>query len=416
MANYVFKFISNVADKTQLLRELLQKDRQFMWTVNHQREFDKLKNEIVSPKVLAKFDVNKKSRVSADASSFGIGAVLEQLQEDDNWKPVYFCSKSLSPTERGYAQIEKEALAITWACERLEQYLLGAKFIVQTDHKPLTVILKTREVNKLTNRLQRFRMRLLKFNFDICYVPEGVNDEDIATQDVFIDAVRHEVDTTICSEDRIRASQKEDEAISQIMKYITTSWPSKEKRSSRTSPYWKQEAGTLFYKDRIVIPEDLRKWCLDLLHDGHFGISRCMSRAKETIWWPGITRHIEDTVNSCEICIKHRQPVTEPMLSSEIPTRPWQVIGADLAEHENKKYLVIQDYYSKYPEIRKLKKTTSNDIIEVFKEIFARHENLQKCTASNGPAAVPNIHKATGKQKVQSNFLRKYSRRTTIHI
>jgi hypothetical protein len=132
MANYVFKFISNVADKTQLLRELLRKDRQFMLTVNHQREFDKLKNEIVSPKVLAKFDVNKKSRVSADTSSFGIGAVLEQLQEDDNWKPVYFCSKSLSPMERGYAQIEKEALAITWACERLEQYLLGAKFIVQT--------------------------------------------------------------------------------------------------------------------------------------------------------------------------------------------------------------------------------------------------------------------------------------------
>ncbi|CAH1371534.1 unnamed protein product, partial [Tenebrio molitor] len=153
-------------------------------------------------------------------------------------------------------------------------------------------------------------------------------------------AVRQEIDTTICSEDRIRASQKEDEAISQIMKYITTSWPSKEKRSSR-------------------------------MHDGHFGISRCMSRAKETIWWPGITRQIEDTVNSCEICIKHRQPVTEPMLSSEIPTRPWQVIGADLAEHENEKYLVIQDYYSKYPEIRKLKKTTSNDIIEVFKEIFA---------------------------------------------
>ncbi|KAJ3631887.1 hypothetical protein MTP99_012991 [Tenebrio molitor] len=160
--------------------------------MNHQREFDKLKNEIVSPKVLAKFDVNKKSRVSTDTSSFGIGAVLEQLQEDDNWKPVYFCSKSLSPMERGYAQIEKEALAITWACERLEQYLLGAKFIVQTDHKPLTVILKTREVNKLTNRLQRFRIRLLKFNFDISYVPgsklyvadalsraplaEGVND------------------------------------------------------------------------------------------------------------------------------------------------------------------------------------------------------------------------------------------------
>jgi hypothetical protein len=82
-----------------------------MLTVNYQCEFYNLKNEIVSSKVLAKFDVNKKSRVSADASSFGIGAVFEQLQEDDNRKPVYFCSKSLSPTERGYAQIEKEALA-----------------------------------------------------------------------------------------------------------------------------------------------------------------------------------------------------------------------------------------------------------------------------------------------------------------
>jgi pyridoxal biosynthesis lyase PdxS len=101
---------------------------------------------------------------------------------------------------------------------------------VQADHTPLTVILKTREVNKLTNRLQGFRMRLLKFNFDISYVPgsklyvadalsraplQKGSTMKTSRHKMCTGAVKQDVDTLRCSEDRIRASQKEDEAISQ---------------------------------------------------------------------------------------------------------------------------------------------------------------------------------------------------------
>ena len=75
--------------------------------------------------------------VSTDASSFGLGAVLTQQQEDQQWKPVAYASRALTPTEERYAQLEKEALGITWACERFREYLVGMQFRVETDHKPL---------------------------------------------------------------------------------------------------------------------------------------------------------------------------------------------------------------------------------------------------------------------------------------
>lgn len=90
-------------------------------------------------------DPNLRTRISADASSFGNGGMLEQLH--DFWKPVVLCSKSLSPTEQLYAQIEKEALAITWTCERLQQFLTGKTFEILTDHKPLVQILQSKPIN-----------------------------------------------------------------------------------------------------------------------------------------------------------------------------------------------------------------------------------------------------------------------------
>lgn len=80
--------------------------------------------------------------VTADASSYGMGAALMQRKSDSEpWKPVAFASRSLSEIEKRYAQIEKEALATTWACERFAGYILGKDIHVQTDHKPLVPLL-----------------------------------------------------------------------------------------------------------------------------------------------------------------------------------------------------------------------------------------------------------------------------------
>lgn len=84
-------------------------------------------------------------RVSADFSSFDLGAVLEQLQEE-TWKPVCYASRSLNNTEKRYAQVEKEALAVTWACEKFREFLLGTHFTILTDHKPLLCLLKKNQL------------------------------------------------------------------------------------------------------------------------------------------------------------------------------------------------------------------------------------------------------------------------------
>lgn len=77
----------------------------------------------------------------------------------------------MTETERRYAQVEKEALAVTWACERLSDYLIGKNFHIETDHKPLVSLLGNKNLNELPPRIQRVRMRLLRFKYTISHVP-----------------------------------------------------------------------------------------------------------------------------------------------------------------------------------------------------------------------------------------------------
>lgn len=97
-------------------------------------------------------------RISADASLTGIGAVLLQ-NDDENWVPVAYASRALTQAETRYAQIEKELLAITYACERFNQYVYGQTFEVETDHKPLVAIF-TKSLSDCPLRIQRLMIRL----------------------------------------------------------------------------------------------------------------------------------------------------------------------------------------------------------------------------------------------------------------
>ena len=143
--------------------------------------------------------------VSADASSFGIGSVLLQKQPDDVWKPVAYASRALTSAEQKYVQIEKEALAVTWACERFNDYLLGTTLHIHTDHKPLVPLLSTKNLDELPICIQRFRMQLMRYSFTISHVAgknlvtaDTLSRAPISTSSIQDNEHFHEVETYVC--------------------------------------------------------------------------------------------------------------------------------------------------------------------------------------------------------------------------
>ena len=117
MANQLGKFSPNLAELSQPLRELLSTKRVWSWGPPQEKSFTDIKQELTRPAVLCLYNPEAPLKVSADASSYGLGAVLLQ-QSESAWRPVAYASRAMSETETRYAQIEKEALATTWACER----------------------------------------------------------------------------------------------------------------------------------------------------------------------------------------------------------------------------------------------------------------------------------------------------------
>ena len=142
------------------------KEAKFIWSTQHETAFQEVRELVVRHPVLKYYDLQEEVTVQCDASEYGVGAALLQ-----NGQPVAFASRSLSQTERQYAQIEKECLAIVFSCERFSQYLAGReKNTVESDHKPLQSIFQ-KSILSAPCRLQRMMLRLQRFNLDVKYKP-----------------------------------------------------------------------------------------------------------------------------------------------------------------------------------------------------------------------------------------------------
>ena len=105
---------------------------------------DKTRSYISTSPVLTLFEPSQETIVSADAFSYDLGEILKQKQPSVEVRPIAYIPCSLTNTEKLYAQLEKEALALTWACERLSNYLVGTKSFIEMDYKPLVSVLSTK--------------------------------------------------------------------------------------------------------------------------------------------------------------------------------------------------------------------------------------------------------------------------------
>ena len=371
--------------------------------------FSKVKATLTATPVLSLFDPNLETLVSVGASSFGLGAVLKQRQRTGELKPVAFISRSMTAIERKYAQIEKEALAFTWACERLSDYLTGLYFRIETDHKALVPLFSTKNLEELPLRAQRSRLCMMRFCFNITHVPgkelviadtlSRAPSSDTTPADshfqeearAYVNLILKNLSVTEQRLHEIKLHQESDEICRSLSKFCKSGWRDKRELSTELRKYLPMAAeisldnNLLLRGSCIVIPPSLRQNILSRVHEGHQGITKCRERARNSVWWPGISRDLEHLVSSCEICVKAQAQRAQPLTPSPLPHLPWQRIATDLFQWKDSTYLLLVDYYSRYIEIARLDRTTAAEVITRMKSIFARHGIPELVVPDNGP-------------------------------
>lgn len=160
LVNFYGKFMNNLSTILAPLYHLLRKKAHWRWRAAQQKAFATAKELLKSPQLLVHYDANKELILSCDASPYGLGAILAHKMEDGSERPIEYASRTLSPAEKNYAQIDKEALAIIYGVKRFHRYLYGRKFTICSDHKPLMYIFgEHREISTTASaRIQRWAL------------------------------------------------------------------------------------------------------------------------------------------------------------------------------------------------------------------------------------------------------------------
>lgn len=408
--NQLGKFSHRISNLTQPIRALLSHN-DWTWNASMTQAVKDIKTELSKAPCLGWYDVNKPIIIMSDASNQGLGSVLFQVQPDGSRRLIASKSRSLTDTESRWSTIELEALGIAWACSKFEMYILGHTDVtIETDHKPLVPIFNSKAVNDLTIRIQRQRLRTLKYAFTVQHVPGKCNsiadllsrqplykpdaEDRRLAREIEIAAVST-VSSLPASEHRLhdlRLKQAEDTTLRQVIHFVNYGWPNYlSDVETHLKPYWQGNTditlmdNLLLYNQRIVIPICERSEILKRIHTGHLGIHKCRERARQSVWWPGISQEIAEMVKNCRTCQIHQPERREPLKPTVLPDRPWQRVATDLFHFKNEDYILVVDYYSRYIEFSRLNSLTSTAVINSLKSIFARHGIPETVMSDNGP-------------------------------
>ena len=293
MVTYMGNFIPHLSHHTEPLRQLLKKDVTFYWDDQLTRSFQEIKHLLkrATSKLLGYYDRRKAVIVQADASLRGLGACLIQ-----DGKPIAFASKSLTGAESHYANIERELLDALSRCPA------------------------------------RYSQEI---KLDLCV-------DYIAFTSAWIETLRE----TTC----------EDPVLSTVYQLVQHGWPKERRRVPNVAKYYwdfrdelSTDEGLHLKGPSLIIPAALRESYVQRLHEGHLSASKTILNARQHMFWPGIEADIKDYTRRCQVCIKRSRPAREPLRPHEIPDGPWQKLGMDFFDLKGKCYILICDYFSKFP-------------------------------------------------------------------
>ena len=355
---------------TQPLRKLLGKNVPFMWGPEQQSSYDAIIQALESAGSLHPYDPTLKITHVADAQPTGIASSVYMVTEDGGeiWWPLDHISRSLTPTETGYPQIDRESLAQSWGMRQQRYYLLGRTFTTHCDHQPLLPFYNG--TKRPTPRVEKHILAIQDLDYTMVHMPGKDNPTDWNSRHPeLIDnwssklLEKHGVDngeeirlnrviavqklSKILEEAGItggdRISEERIEEVGLLDKdYTAARQLVQEGKHNMVKGEYSRIAselstvGNLMVRERrIVVPNgedgDLRAKILDAAHEGHPGMTQLKVKLRGSVYWPNITKEVEARFKSCLACQattegKHHADKLHP---TEPPEQVWENIGAD---------------------------------------------------------------------------------------
>ncbi|KFD53316.1 hypothetical protein M513_05797 [Trichuris suis] len=378
-----------------LVYHLLEKDRKG-YIAKMKSDFAEIFQEglgISSSSIsLAHYDSNRPLAISCDASSIGIGAVLEHINADGTHESIYFASRVLQPSEQ-------------------KCFVLGRKFTIFMDHKPLLGLLQQGKPIKgcVSPRMTRWSLILSSYDYELRYRPGKsigaadalsrlpVKDDSACAEPMPPEVFMLDVEPhgPVSPKD-IASATARDPILSKVRTWLMSGWPHKCPSADFAPFISKRDAFSLqrdciLFGSRVVIPSQLRQEMLRMLHRSHQGVVATKAIARSYMWWPSMASAIENMISHCSTCqsVRHlppREPI-HPWLDEEVD--PWSRLHIDFAGPFRGRYLfVAMDSASKWPEAKVVSNISTSAAIRCLREIFATHGLPRILVSDNGPAFV----------------------------
>ena len=359
-----------------------------------------------------------------DASIQGLGAVLEQEQEDGKLHPIAYASRTLNKCEQKYGITEMETLGVVWAARHFRAYLYGHKCTLFTDHAPVRSLLKSRHPS---GKLARWAESMAELDIDIRYRPgpqnknadalsrspvgsenaDAENQGDALVATVAAETVDSNAILSLSSEELPKLQRQDDKLKPLIQLLEQGTLPSDEQRAKKLllerSHYTLVDKVLYFvdpkppHRQRIVVPKDLRLKIIEEIHagsfGGHFALKGTYGTLSQHYYWDGMYADAQAFCQGCLTCAAYRgagrrsRPPLQP-----IPVGgPFERVGVDIlemprTERENRYIVVFVDYMTKWVEAYPTPDQTTETIVRLLvDEIICRHGVPAQLLSDRGP-------------------------------
>ena len=439
LTSYYRRFIESYSNIAAPLNAMTRKGQSFIWTEESQTAFQKLKDAMSSPPVLAMPDNDGQMILDTDASDVAIGAVLSQVQGGLE-RVIAFAGRTLARNESNYCVTRKELLSVVYFTKHFRQYLLGRKFIIRTDHAALAWLKRTPEP---IGQNARWLELLGEFDFEIqhrsgarhgnadamsrhpclnrpsctaCH-PEVNHCRALETeQSPFLGEL---ADHPKFSSENIAQEQRSDRNLNVILTPMECGtekppWSSVELQSSETKTLW-NEWQRLVIKDnvlcrkwispdglrtvfQVVMPYCLRSEFIQLVHSGatggHLGRSKTEDQVRRRAYWPGWMSDVRIELRKCTPCARYHRgdPPRQFNLNPFPAGEPFETISIDItgkhprSSKGNEYILTVVDSFSKFAEAYPIRAHTAPIVARTLAtQFFPRYGTPMRLLSDQAP-------------------------------